>query len=503
MVNAQANESKDVLETQYNSLISNSLFLYSSTVLDFDTQNFLNQQNGLLKNYSEEINGQVWTAADSIAYNAVFYGINPQLILVALEAQDNIVTNKDSQIPSRYDPSENNQTKQKFYFYVKWLAETAAVNFNERRDGKDNGQIIFSSGEIIEVPLSLNAGTYGSQTLLAKLLPIDQWTTFVAGSDPIFKEIFINWFGDPMLDPDVQDISALALPSGYNLPFPVGNTWYFTGGPHTYSSSGSRPWSSVDFAPPEVTTCSSGSTTYNGRWIVAARGGTVITSQTALVVIDHGDGWRTYYSHVSGTDRRGTGGINQNDSIGHPSCEVEPGGSTTGIHVHFAIYQVGTGFVNITGSSLSHWTISETSHYNGTMTRQGVTRTATTGRYNGTNDIYNSGSSSGGGACPAPSLSNPSDGYVSSSQTVNFSWSAISGCTYNGYTFRINDSSNMDDSPIIDTGEGNTSRSQTIGSEWNNRDLWWGVKAANAPNGASWSVRRFRIEPGGRNVSMI
>ena len=68
---------------------------------------------------------------------------------------------------------------------------------------------------------------------------------------------------------------------------------------------------------------------------------------------------------------------------------------------------------------------------------------------------------------------------------------------FNGYTFRVNDSSNMDDSPIIDTGEGNTSRTQTIGSEWNNRDLWWGVKAANAPNGASWSTRRFRIEPGG------
>jgi hypothetical protein len=105
----------------------------------------------------------------------------------------------------------------------------------------------------------------------------------------------------------------------------------------------------------------------------------------------------------------------------------------------------------------------------------------------------------GGGSCSGPSLTAPFDGYVSSSQTVNFGWNPLSGCTFNGYTFRIKDTNNMDSggSTIVDTGEGGTSRTETINTQWNNRDLYWGVKAANAPNGASWSVRRFRIEPGG------
>jgi murein DD-endopeptidase MepM/ murein hydrolase activator NlpD len=104
-----------------------------------------------------------------------------------------------------------------------------------------------------------------------------------------------------------------------------------------------------------------------------------------------------------------------------------------------------------------------------------------------------------GNSCPGPSLNNPSDGYISTGQSVSFSWNGLSGCTFNGYTFRIKDSSNMDSggSTIVDSGEGGTGRTETIGSQWNNRDLYWGVKAANAPNGASWSVRRFRIEPGG------
>jgi len=101
-----------------------------------------------------------------------------------------------------------------------------------------------------------------------------------------------------------------------------------------------------------------------------------------------------------------------------------------------------------------------------------------------------------GSNCPGPSLGNPSDGYVSTSQTVNFSWSAPSGCTFQGYTFRIKDTSNMDSggTTIIDTGNSETSRTQTIDSQYNNRDLYWGVRTAN-PLSPNWSVRRFRIEP--------
>ena len=99
-----------------------------------------------------------------------------------------------------------------------------------------------------------------------------------------------------------------------------------------------------------------------------------------------------------------------------------------------------------------------------------------------------------------PPLNSPSDGYVSLGQSIAFNWSAISGCGQD-YTFRIKDTLNMDNGGTIVDGInyvlGGTSTSQTISSQWNNRDLYWGVQAANAPNGANWSIRRFRIEPPG------
>ena len=99
-------------------------------------------------------------------------------------------------------------------------------------------------------------------------------------------------------------------------------------------------------------------------------------------------------------------------------------------------------------------------------------------------------------SCSAPSLTEPGDGATLSSRTITFRWNAVSGCTFNGYTFRIKNTSDMDSggTTLIDTGEGGMQRTETING-WDNQDLYWGVKATNAPNGASWAMRRFRINP--------
>lgn len=102
-----------------------------------------------------------------------------------------------------------------------------------------------------------------------------------------------------------------------------------------------------------------------------------------------------------------------------------------------------------------------------------------------------------GDACAAPTLLEPADGAVLTNNTITFRWEVLSGCTFDGYTFRVCTSSNVDDlnNCFVDEGEGGTSRTETITGR-DNQDLYWGVRAANAPAGASWAVRRFRIEPG-------
>jgi hypothetical protein len=388
-----------------NGLISDSLFLYASSVLSFDPQAFLDSQPGPLATYAETIDGRSWTAADSIQYNAMFYGLNPQLILILLEAQRQILTNPNAVVPSAVSTLSGSPSATSFHAYVKQLAEETSRAYDAHRYGAATTRLSFASNESLSLPDTPNAGTYAVQAILARSMSRLQWQSWVQGPRPLFVQRFSQWFGDSLLEPDQVLPAATAAPTGYMLPFPIGETWYYTGGPHYYGGgtpgcvSGPycpRPWSSLDIAQPELIACP-GANYPAQRWIVAAKSGQIIQSSQALIVIDHGDGWRTYYSHVATADKRGTGPVERGDMLGHPSCEVEPGGFTTGVHVHFALYQVGVGFVDVNGFSVSGWLIGETSHYNGTMQLAGNFREASTGRQAGVNDILNSGV---GGVCP-------------------------------------------------------------------------------------------------------
>ncbi len=110
-----------------------------------------------------------------------------------------------------------------------------------------------------------------------------------------------------------------------------------------------------------------------------------------------------------------------------------------------------------------------------------------------------------GGTCSAPSLNAPNDGYVhtSSDRTVNFSWGPPSNCTPNGYTFRVKTVPDMDSggTTLFDEGQGGTSVTRQFGSQWDNTNLYWSVRACKPCNpytpGPWASPRRFRIEPDG------
>jgi hypothetical protein len=207
---------------------------------------------------------------------------------------------------------------------------------------------------------------------------------------------------------------------------------------------------------------------------------------STYLAVENSDGVKIIYAHLDKSSAPLSGTyISQGQFLG----TLKAGNFSEGVcgsasqnagsfHVHFEV-------PNTASLTLSDWTLNTST---GNWTRGSETWSPGQWKQIG----------GGGAACPGPSLNDPSDGYVSSSQTVNFSWSAPGGCTFEGYTFRIKDTSTMDSggNTIVDTGNSLSSRTETIGSQWNNRDLYWGVRTAN-PLSPNWSVRRFRIEPGG------
>ena len=225
--------------------------------------------------------------------------------------------------------------------------------------------------------------------------------------------------------------------------------------------------------------------------------GAVYPSQTGTVGTIFIDCANTYPNPSYGTNFRITHGVlgdgnNYSTGYGHLRCEtiaVQPGQTIASLTQQIA--EIGN-----TGSSTG-------AHLHLNVRKNDVLV-----------DPYELGIIGGAASgdvttCPAPSLNSPADGFVSSSPSINFSWSALSGCTFNGYTFRIKTVNTMNSGgdTYIDTGNSQTTRSQTINENqvsleghninWYNRDLYWGVRPANCSPScdSSWSVRRFRIQP--------
>ncbi len=195
--------------------------------------------------------------------------------------------------------------------------------------------------------------------------------------------------------------------SALETPWPAGETWFYTGGPHCdtvvpgSTCPSSSPRYAVDFAPP-------GSGCKRRRedsaWVVTAAPGVVRAASLSLVEIDHPDGTRTGYYHLRSDSIQVSVGqwVYRGTQLGHPSCEALRGGSANGDHVHFfrctspsdpsavclsnpALEQPANGQV------ISGWTVlAQAGNYNGEMVKDAVTKTAS---------IYQCTSSSRGRRC--------------------------------------------------------------------------------------------------------
>lgn len=162
-----------------------------------------------------------------------------------------------------------------------------------------------------------------------------------------------------------------------SLPWTRGYSWRLTGGPHNFTGSGSRPWSSLDFAGP---------TPGVSTRIRAARSGFVVRPCANFVQVRHADGWTTSYYHVKNVAVRRGQYVARGALLGYTSKAAGCGGYATGVHVHFSLLKSGS-YVNIRRHTIGGWTVVDgSSAYRGCLVKGTVKRCAPNGL------IYNDGS---------------------------------------------------------------------------------------------------------------
>ena len=322
--------SPDATGTDFK-IIPDSEFVYSPSNALFDLDEFIRSKAGHLSAYSEDVNGELLTGSQIILRVSKNYSINPRLLLAILEHQSGWVSDSN---PAEFDYPIGlvDAYHNGLYLQLTWTADTLNRGFYSWRVDAVPG-FSLADGNYLLVEPTINAGTAGIQYFFSKLDDLETW--FYDSSETGLFLTYWVLFGNPF-----QYVFEPLIPKGLqqppmSLPFDLGQTWSFTGGPHGGWDSGSG-WAALDFAPPGDTA----SCLPSESWATAVADGLILRADHGAVILDLDNdgfeqtGWVVLYMHIDSHER-----IEQDtyvyagDRIGHPSCE---GGLSNGTHVHLA-----------------------------------------------------------------------------------------------------------------------------------------------------------------------
>jgi LasA protease len=308
---------------------------------DFNVADFVSRQSGYVRTATDTVDEQVFTAAQIIERVALEYSIDPRLLLALLEFKSTWLSSPQ---PSEYaqtypmgaQASPFGFDRNGLYRQLTWAADQLNYGYY---GWKDRGleSVEFTDGARIRFANSLNAGTVGIQYLLSQYNDYYTWQQQVS-TDGFYKT-YVHYFGDPFADAVDPVVPPNIEQPELTFPFPQGETWYFTGGPHGGYGDGSA-WAAIDFAPPDDLTTVTSACYVSEFFATAVAPGVIARTDLGTVILDlDGDGdestgWTILYLHMAARDRIAAGvSVNIGDRIGRPSCE---GGFSNGTHMHIA-----------------------------------------------------------------------------------------------------------------------------------------------------------------------
>ncbi|HEY4691265.1 MAG TPA: LysM peptidoglycan-binding domain-containing protein [Anaerolineae bacterium] len=350
--------------------------VYGPSTIGFNVADFVSRTNGYLRSYTEEVDGETLTGAQIVQLVAERYSAGPRVLLALIEYRGGWLSNASPAGTALFYPAGHADERWSgLHKQLMWVADHLNEGYYGRKTrGKQT--ILLSDLTRVRIAPGLNAGSIALQSLLAIDSSPNDWQTDVGSAG--FVAIYRAWFGDPFAGATEPLVPSILYQPPWTLPWPEGQTWYFTGGPHGAWASGSA-WSAIDFVPPD-----GGVGCYDSQeWVTAIADGLVIRSRLGEVLVDLDNdgneqtGWVVLYMHIGDTDRVKVGmPVRAGDRIGHPSCE---GGYSTATHVHIARRYNGE-WIAAAGAypfAIGGWTpVGMESEYGGWLEKDGVRKEA-------------------------------------------------------------------------------------------------------------------------------
>ena len=313
-------------------LLPDSELVYGPAFANFELHTTTAKYSGYFQTYTETLaTGEVLTGPEIVTRIAMQYSIGPRVLLALLEAESGWLTNPHPPQEARdYPLGHIRDGWEGLTAQLLWTADDLNAGFYGWLYN-DLWTFRLADRSYVQFATTLNAGTAGVQRALADSPSFAVFQERLQKFETTYYRLWGNPFSytvEPLLPP-AGDIPALTLP------WPRGETWYLTSGPHGGWGEGSAR-AALDFATGERHLgCH-----VSQQLVTAATTGRIAYSREGLVLqeLDHdefiGTGWVLIYMHIASQDRVIAGSqVEFGDAIGHPSCE---GGPATASHLHFA-----------------------------------------------------------------------------------------------------------------------------------------------------------------------
>jgi len=311
--------------------VPDSELVWGPAYADFDVLEWLGGQSGLLGEYVELVDGEPLTGAQIVDRVAREFSVGPRVLLAFVQARSGLVRGDPTTPTARdYPVGLEDPARAGLWLQLNWLADRLNGGFYDWRTGTSRALVLRDGTRLAGHP-SLGPGSFAVQRATALL---GDEAGLVADLEA-FADAYRDLFGDPWAtERPLASLAGLRFPQ-LRMPFPDGETWWFTGGPHGGWGDGSAR-SALDFVPDEaVLGCIESS-----RWAVAVADGVVAETATGQVWLDlDGDGDRrtgpvVLYLHLAAEGRVKQGArLRAGDPVGRPSCE---GGYSNATHLHIA-----------------------------------------------------------------------------------------------------------------------------------------------------------------------
>jgi LasA protease len=322
-------------------ILPDSRFVRATSGALFDVRGFIERQTGFARTATDTVGDKLLTAWQVIAQVSTEYSVDPRVLIAILEYRAGWLSNPApieqlKAYPLGAPASPFGFDRNGLYRQLAWASDQLNAGYYRHRQGLPI-EIGFDDGTRIGIAPNLNSGSVAVQYMLSQFSNSVVWEREVA-PEGIYAT-YARLFGDPFTDQILPLIPNGLVQPALTFPFPKGETWFFTGGPHGGWGSGSA-WAAIDFAPPDDLNTVTSSCYVSSFFATAVAAGVIVRSEEGSVVLDldsdgnEGTGWTILYLHIATQDRVAVGtSVNVGDRIGRPSCE---GGVSTGTHIHVA-----------------------------------------------------------------------------------------------------------------------------------------------------------------------